>query len=732
MKRVVLITLAVLAIFSVQPVSARKKAAPKPVVPAERWTEEKANAWYEAQPWPVGCVFMPSYAGTPIELWGKEYFKPDVVDYELGLAEELGFNCIRLFLNDLVWQDDPDGFMDRLEQTVALADKHGLRILMTFFTNGGTFKNAFLGPQPQPQPGIHNSTWMPSPGIDIVNNPEKWPIIERYEKTVLTRYKDDPRILAWCLYNEPENKAAEFKTLPFLREVYKWAREVNPSQPITSPVWQIPGSGGTNLPIVSFICDNSDIVSFHCYADYTVCSRFVNYMRQFNRPILCSEWMARTKGSDYFSILPLFKKYKIGSFSYGLVNGKQQCHYPWNAVVNGKKVPFTEDPPVWFHDLFRPDGTPWNEVEAQFIKSMTRGTKKLEVRTQGYGTLATGEKAHRYLLTNTAGSSLVLSDYGARIVKICMPDRSGAVDDVIVGPDDLKTFEEAKPERFLGCVIGRYGNRINHASFTLDGKKYQLEANENLGGEPVQCHGASQGFDRFLWEGKVLQEDGRVGVRFHRLSPDGESGFPGNCNCYVTYWLTEDNVVKVEYEATTDKPTVINLSNHSFFNLKGRKGGYIMDHLFKVEADECIQNNAQMCPDLILPVEGTPFDFREPHRVDYRIDMPNEHLRIMHGMSACWVVRDWDGTLRLAADLYEPVCGRGVQTWTTEPAILTYTARAFNGTMQGKYGPVDKFGGMLLETIHFADSPNQDRFPSTVLRPGEKYYSTTEWRFYAK
>ena len=366
------------------------------------------------------------------------------------------------------------------------------------------------------------------------------------------------------------------------------------------------------------------------------------------------------------------------------------------------------------------------------LASVACTSGKLSVSTRDYGTLTTGQEAHRYVITNSSGASLVLSDYGARIISICVPDRDGRMGDVIVGPDDLRTFESAKPERFLGCIIGRYGNRINHASFTLDGVTYALEANENFAGVPVQCHGASQGMDRFIWEGTVRQEDGRAGVSFHRLSPDGESGFPGNCDCTVTYWLTEDNIVKVEYEATTDKPTVINLSNHSFFNLKGGRGGYVMDHLLTVQADECIQNNAQMCPDLVLPVQDSPFDFREPHRVDYRIDMPNEQLRIMRGMSACWVIRDWDGTLRKAADLYEPVSGRGVETWTTEPALLTYTGRAFNGSMQGKYGPVEKFGGMLLETIHFADSPNQPRFPSTVLRPGEKYYSTTEWRFYAK
>lgn len=356
----------------------------------------------------------------------------------------------------------------------------------------------------------------------------------------------------------------------------------------------------------------------------------------------------------------------------------------------------------------------------------------LSVTESDYGALTTGAAAHKYLLTNEAGASMELTDYGARIISIFMPDRSGVIDDVVVGPDDLATFEAAKPERFLGCVIGRYGNRINHASFSIDGVTYELEANEEFEGVPVQCHGASKGFDRFLWEGEPLREDNRVGVRFHRLSPDGEAGFPGNCDCFVTYWLTADNVVRVEYSATTDKPTVINLSNHAFFNLKGHEGGYIMDHLFTVEADECIQNNLQYCPDLILPVEGSPFDFREPHRVDYRIDMPNEHLRIMKGMSACWCVRDWDGSLRKAADLYEPRCGRGVETWTTEPALLTYTARGFDGTLQGKYGPVEKFGGMLLETIHFADSPNQERFPSTVLRPGETYSSATEWRFYAR
>lgn len=370
-------------------------------------------------------------------------------------------------------------------------------------------------------------------------------------------------------------------------------------------------------------------------------------------------------------------------------------------------------------------------VAAVALVCLLSSCGRLSVSSVAFGKLKDGREARLYTLRNASGAYMEVSDYGARIVSIHVPDSEGRIDDVVVGCGKLDDFENG-PDRFIGCVVGRYGNRISGASFTIDGKEYKVDANETLGGKPVHCHGGYDGFDRKLWDARTFVEKDRVGVRMHYISPDGEGGYPGKLDCFVTYWWTNGNVCKVEYEATTDAPTVVNLTNHTYFNMKGHKAGYVMDQLLQVNADSCILNNLQYCPDSILPVKGTPFDFKEPHRIDYRIDMPNRHLQIMRGMSACWKVDGWDGHLRKAATLLAPENGRGVEVWTTEPAFLIYTGRGFDGRVKGKYGPIQKFDGMVLETLHFADSPNQDRFPSTVLRPGQVYYSSTEWHFYTE
>ena len=365
------------------------------------------------------------------------------------------------------------------------------------------------------------------------------------------------------------------------------------------------------------------------------------------------------------------------------------------------------------------------------LTACTAGAPSVE--TAPFGRLSSGEEVTLYRLRSGNGASMEVIDYGCRVVRICVPDRNGVIADIVPGYDDIRDFETGS-ERFFGALIGRYGNRIANASFPLDGDTVRLTANECLAGCPGHLHGGTKGFDRVMWQAEPLVEADRAGVRFTRLSPDGEEGYPGNLACTVTYWFTKDNVWRAEYEATTDRPTIVNLSNHTYFNLKGQNGGYVMDHVMQVEADRYFRNTAQYVPDgAMLPVEDTPFDMRAPHRIDYAIDTPDPQLQIMRGFSVCWVLRSQTGELARAADLYSPRSGRGVETWTTEPGLLTYTGRGLNERMIGKNGvPLEKFGGMLLETLHFADSPNRPDFPSTVLRPGERYRSVTEFRFYAK
>lgn len=365
----------------------------------------------------------------------------------------------------------------------------------------------------------------------------------------------------------------------------------------------------------------------------------------------------------------------------------------------------------------------------------------LSVKEESFGNLSDGTPMHLITVTNASGASVSLSDYGARIVSINVPDKEGIMEDVIVGPGCIEDFENG--DRFMGCILGRYANRIDNSSFQIDGKTYHVSANETLGGDPVHLSGGRNGFDRHVWDYDIIETDDMAGVVFHRMSPDGEEGYPGNCTCSVKYTWNNDNVLSIVYEASTDSPTIINLSNHAYFNLKGNEGGYIMDHILTVNADSCIRNNTHYCPDHVAHVAGSPFDFRTPQRIDYRIDMPDEHLKLMKGMSACWKLRDFrgnradgsygciDSTARVfhAADLYDVTSGRLMEVWTSEPFLLTYTGRGFNGELEGKYGPIEKFAGMLMETIHAPDSPNQKCFPTTTVRPGDNYRTSTEFRF---
>lgn len=373
------------------------------------------------------------------------------------------------------------------------------------------------------------------------------------------------------------------------------------------------------------------------------------------------------------------------------------------------------------------------------VLTARRQALRLDVKSEYFGQTLGKDSTFLYTLSNASGAYVTVTNYGCKLVSVHVPDRTGTLQDVIVGYGNIKDLETGA-ERFAGAVAGRYGNRIYPASFMIGKDSVHLSVNERIGGVPGHIHGGKEGFDRKVWNAEMLRQNAadtagaRVGVRFSYLSPDGEEGYPGNLQAEVIYWFDDSNNLKIEYKATTDKPTVVNMLNHAYFNLKGKSGGYVMDHHLQVFADTYSLNGPSFVPKGDpLPVEGTPFDMREPHRVDYAIDTPSEQIVTMRGFSVCWQLRDYQpGKLSKAAILYQPKNGLGVEVWTTEPGLLTYTGRGFNESIVGKYGPIEKFGGMLLETLHFPNSPHHPEFPTTTLLPGETYWSTTEFRFFAE
>lgn len=333
-----------------------------------QWSVEKANEWYSQQEWPVGCNYVPSYAINQYEFWQQETFNPEVLDRELGLAEDLGFNALRIYLHEGLWYADKDGFKSRINKFFDLAESHGIKLIVTFFTNGGNHEKEFaLGPQPEAIPGMHNSNWIPSPGRKVIDDPAQWPRLKEYVQDILRTYKNDDRILYWCLCNEPENMKAGCDVKDFMPAVYQWAWEIRPSQPLSSPVWQRPGRNGTQtkLDLVAWTCMNSDIITFHCYSPAKQVEIAVQMFQRFGRPIVCQEYLARNYGNTFETVMPILKENKVGAINWGLINNKCNFHLPWGHKYGDP------EPEVWFHDILRNDGTPYSEAECDFIRSMT-------------------------------------------------------------------------------------------------------------------------------------------------------------------------------------------------------------------------------------------------------------------------------------------------------------------------------------------------------------------------
>ncbi|MBR5627192.1 MAG: hypothetical protein IKW74_06190, partial [Thermoguttaceae bacterium] len=299
------------------------------IVPG-RWTAQRANEWQARYPWIVGCNYVVSSAVNQLEMWQADTFDPETLNREFALAESIGLNTVRIFLHDLAWQQDPEGFKGRMDTVLQIAAKHHLWVLYTFFTNGGPGVPIKIGKQPDPKPGVHNSGWLQSPGADVVNHPEKWGYLQDYVTDVLSSFAQDERVLCWCLYNEPENEYNNNFSLPLLRTVWKWGREVNPSQPFTAPIFLLPSAGNprSRFPICAFLGENCDIMNFHCYESPETVQKFISMLEDFHRPIICTEYMDRP-GNTLFNVTPILKNHNVGAIHFGLVNGK--CNFQFHG-----------------------------------------------------------------------------------------------------------------------------------------------------------------------------------------------------------------------------------------------------------------------------------------------------------------------------------------------------------------------------------------------------------------
>jgi aldose 1-epimerase len=328
-----------------------------------------------------------------------------------------------------------------------------------------------------------------------------------------------------------------------------------------------------------------------------------------------------------------------------------------------------------------------------------------------------------YTLVNDSGMEIKITNYGGTIVSILTPDRTGVLADIVLGFDTLAGYMQAQP--FLGALIGRYANRIAQGRFTLNGVDYSLAQND----DPNHLHGGLKGFHKVIWQAMPFESEDEVGLTLNYQSVAGEEGYPGTLDVQVVYTLTNDQALKIDYIATTDQDTIVNLTNHTYFNLAG--AGDILKHEVTLNADRFTPINETLIPTGELRrVADTPMDFTESTAIGARINQPDEQLNFGRGFDHNWVLNNPDGRLTLAATVYESTTGRILETYTTQPGVQFYTGNFLDGTLIGKGGqPIHKHTGFCLETQHFPDSPNQPAFPTTVLKPGERYAQTTVYRF---
>ena len=322
------------------------------------WSAAKANAWYAKHKWINGANFIPSTAINQLEMWQANTFDQKTIDRELGYAEGIGFNTMRVFLHSMAWQQDPKGFKNRVNQYLTIADKHHIQTIFVFLDDCWNAE-AKIGKQPEPKTGIHNSGWVQDPG-NRIKNADELPLLQKYVTDVLTTFKHDKRILLWDLYNEPGNSNKGNASMDLLSKVFDWAKIINPDQPVSSGMWD------WNLEkLNTFQLTHSDVITYHDYEEPEKHQRVVQILKATGRPVICTEYMARLRGSTFENTMPILKKENVGAINWGLVSGKTNTIYAWDTPM-----PNGDEPKVWFHDVFRKDGTPYKQEETNLIKQL--------------------------------------------------------------------------------------------------------------------------------------------------------------------------------------------------------------------------------------------------------------------------------------------------------------------------------------------------------------------------
>lgn len=367
----------------------------------------------------------------------------------------------------------------------------------------------------------------------------------------------------------------------------------------------------------------------------------------------------------------------------------------------------------------------WKMVLAVTAASLMAGcaTTPKNVAVSSFGVNSEGVPVKLFTLRNAQGAEATICNYGGLVTSLKMPDRYGHFGDVVLGYDNVADYIKNSP--YFGALIGRYGNRIARGKFTLDGQEYTLATNNG----PNSLHGGLKGFDKVMWHARAFQSADGPSLELTYLSKDGEEGYPGNLSVKAVYTLTDDNALKLEFTATTDKDTVVNLTHHSYFNLAGH--GDILNHIVMIPADTFTPVDSTLIPTGELrPVEGTPFDFRTPTAIGARINKDDPQLKFANGYDDNWIINKPPGQMGLMARVYEPTSGRVMEVYSTEPGLQFYTGNFLDGTLTGKGGWVYQFrDAFVMEPQHYPDSPNHPNFPSTELKPGETYHNTIIYKF---